>query len=41
MDAAATTAGADAIVVFEAKADALRAQADAHRDLSSSLTIGD
>ena len=34
-------AGADAVGVFEAKADALRAQADAHRDLSSSLAIGD
>ncbi len=34
-------AGADAVGVFEAKADALRAQADAHRALSSSLAIGD
>jgi len=34
-------AGADAVGVFEAKADALRAQADAHRALSSSLSIGD
>lgn len=34
-------AGADAVGVFEAKADALRAQADAHRDLSCSLAIGD
>jgi NAD(P)-dependent dehydrogenase (short-subunit alcohol dehydrogenase family) len=34
-------AGADAVGVFEAKADALRAQADAHRDLSSSLAISD
>jgi NAD(P)-dependent dehydrogenase (short-subunit alcohol dehydrogenase family) len=32
-------AGADAVGVFEAKADALRAQAEAHRDLSSSLAI--
>ncbi len=30
-------AGADAVGVFEAKADTLRAQADAHRELSSSL----
>jgi NAD(P)-dependent dehydrogenase (short-subunit alcohol dehydrogenase family) len=34
-------AGTDAVGVFEAKADALRAQADAHRDLSSSLAISD
>lgn len=33
-------AGADAVGAFEAKADALRAQADAHRALSSSLAIG-
>ena len=30
-------AGADAVGVFEAKADTLRAQADAHRELSGSL----
>jgi len=33
-------AGADAVGAFEAKADALRTQADAHRALSSSLAIG-
>jgi hypothetical protein len=32
-------AGADAVAAFESKADALRAQADAHLDLSSSLAI--
>ena len=32
-------AGADAVQVFEAKADTLRAQADAHRELSSSLAL--
>ncbi len=31
-------AGADAVQAFEAKADTLRAQADAHRDRSSSLS---
>ena len=31
-------AGADAVQAFEAKADTLRAQADAHRDLSCSLS---
>jgi NAD(P)-dependent dehydrogenase (short-subunit alcohol dehydrogenase family) len=31
-------AGADAVQAFEAKADTLRAQASAHRDLSSSLS---
>ncbi len=34
-------AGADAVAVFEAKADVLRDQAEAHRDLSSSLAIAD
>lgn len=34
-------AGADAVQAFEAKADALRAQADAFRELSSSLAHGD
>jgi NAD(P)-dependent dehydrogenase (short-subunit alcohol dehydrogenase family) len=33
-------AGADAVQTFEAKADALRAQADAFRALSSSLALG-
>jgi NAD(P)-dependent dehydrogenase (short-subunit alcohol dehydrogenase family) len=32
-------AGADAVETFEAKANALKAQANAHRDLSSSLTF--
>lgn len=32
-------AGADAVQAFEAKADTLRAQAHAHRDLSSSLSF--
>jgi len=30
-------AGADAVGVFETKADTLRAQANAHRELSNSL----
>ena len=34
-------AGADSVGVFEAKADALRDQAEAHRDLSCSLAISD
>jgi NAD(P)-dependent dehydrogenase (short-subunit alcohol dehydrogenase family) len=34
-------AGADAVQTFEAKANALLAQANAHRDLSSSLAIDD
>lgn len=34
-------AGADAVQTFEAKANALLAQADAHRDLSSSLAHDD
>ncbi len=33
--------GADAVKTFEDKADALRAQANAHRALSSSLDLGD
>lgn len=34
-------AGADAVQAFEAKANTLLAQANAHRDLSSSLTLDD
>jgi NAD(P)-dependent dehydrogenase (short-subunit alcohol dehydrogenase family) len=34
-------AGVDAVKAFEAKADTLRAQADAHRELSSSLAHGE
>ena len=34
-------AGADAVQTFEAKAKTLLAQANAHRDLSSSLSYGE
>ena len=37
----ASPAGADAVGVFESKAQTLLAQADAHRDLSSNLAHDD